>query len=285
MELHPLTFASFDRPPLSPDDPLTVVWRGKDNKPDVIAKRIDGWCWFRVVDLASYRFPAESPDLHVTCMAEPEEGAGHEAVTDGYYRYVVPLALQVYGLEAMHGTAVETPAGAVALCGRSHAGKTTLTYALFRSGYRVLADDGLVVDPTGADGSPAVQPIPFALMIREGSAEHFGTAVRERVHVAGEGPVLTVPPVPLAAVVLVNRVEGATVALEPLAKAEAYTSLLGRSYVFSFDDPVRKRALVSAYARFANTVPVYRLTYPDGLDAIDTAVSAIEGLVESLGGS
>lgn len=282
MELHQLSFATLDQPSWSSDDPDTTAWIGPDDKPDVLAKRVGEWCWFRIETLATYRFPLESPDLSVSCVADPDAGSSLAKVVDSYYRTVVPLALQVYGLEAMHGTAVETAAGAVALCGRSHAGKTTLTYALSRRGNRLLADDGVVIDSSLTAKRVAIQPIPFALMIREGAAEHFGTPVREFVRVAeGAGPTVTVPSVPMAAVVFLNRVETGVMHVEALSKTEAYTSLLGHCYVFSLGDVGRKARMLSAYARFANLVPVFRLTYPDGLDKIDAAAAAIEGLIAS----
>jgi len=279
MELHGLAIDELNAPRLAPDDPTAVVWLGRDGRVDVIAKRTGDWCWFRIADLATYRFPAESPDLTVSCVAQADAGKPLAAVVDGYYRTVVPLALQVYGLEAMHGTAVETAAGAVALCGSSHAGKTTLTYALSRRGHRLLADDGLVIDASAADGV-FLQPIPFALMIREPTAAYFGTPVREHVRVAEDlAPSVAVAPVPLAAVVLLNRVKSGEQHLQALEKPEAYISLLAHCYTFSLDDVGRKARMLRAYARFADTVPVYRLTYPDGLDRLDSAAAAVEEVV------
>lgn len=282
MELHKLTFAELDQPPLRGDDPDAVVWRGDENKPDVVAKRVGDWCWFRIDWLATYRFPPTSPDLSVSCVAQADAGASRASVVDGYYRSVVPLALQVYGLEAMHGTAVAFPSGAIALCGFSHAGKTTLTYALSRRGHTVLADDGLVIDATltGGDAAPVtLQPIPFALMIREPVAEHFGAAVRAKVTVDEDArPTLTVPALPLRAVVLLDRVAGARLHVRRLPQSEAFTTLMAHCYVFSFDDRERKGRMVRAYARFARQVPVYTLTYPDGLEHLDSAAAAVEEL-------
>ena len=104
MKLHKLTFANLDQPRLSADDPDATVWIGGETKPDIIAKRVGDWCWFRIDELATYQFPPTSPDLSVTCVADPYDERSHRTVVDAYYRSVVPLALQVYGLEAMHGT-------------------------------------------------------------------------------------------------------------------------------------------------------------------------------------
>ena len=282
MELHKLAFDVLDQPTLSGDDPEATVWVGDEHKPEIIAKRVGDWCWFRIDGLATYRFPPASPDLTVTCVAEPFEGRATSTVVDAYYRSVVPLALQVYGLESMHGTAVETRAGAVALCGHSHAGKTTLTYALARRGHRVLADDGLVIDPGTAGPRIAVQPIPFALMIREYSAEHFGTEVRAKVTVTDDdGPTLTVAPVPLAAVVRLQREKDADLQVERVSPADAFSVLLEHCYVFSLDDVGRKGRMMAAYLRFANAVPVFTLSYPDGLEHLEAAAAAVEDIVAS----
>ena len=283
MELFKLTFDTLAQPALRTDDAAAIVWHSEDNKPAVIAKRVGEWCWFRIDGLATYRFPVESPDRVVRCVADPDDRRRLRTVVDVYYRSVVPLALHVYGLEAMHGTAVQVGEGTLTICGFSHAGKTTLTYAMERRGHRVLADDGVVIDPHTLTPGFAVQPIPFALMLREPVAEHFGTAVRERVTITDDAAsTVTVPPVPLNAVVVLDRVDAGTPNLAALSLREAYESLLRHCYVFSLDDPARKGRMLSAYARFANTVPVYRFTYPNGMQHLDAAAAALEELAADL---
>jgi hypothetical protein len=51
------------------------------------------------------------------------------------------------GLLPLHGSAVETPRGAVAFLGASGAGKSSIAAFLSRRGHRILADDICLVDP------------------------------------------------------------------------------------------------------------------------------------------
>ena len=280
MNVHRLSFAQLDPPLLAIDDPDAVVWAGSDVVPPAIAKRVGEWCWFRIEGAATYRFAAESPDRAVRCAAQPDAGTAQRTVVDYYYRTVVPLALQVYGLEAVHGTAVQTPAGAVALCGPSHAGKTTLAHVLAQRGHRLLADDGLVIDASSSSGPVVVQPIPFSMLLRGSAAEHFGVPEYGADDDAGDLESFTpAPTVPLVAVMMLNRVDQGDLALRRLSQSEAYTSLLGRCYAFSWTDLGRKARMLSAYARFAGSVPVYSLTYPAGWEELATTAAAIERLV------
>lgn len=296
MELPTLTFAELSPPPMSADDPGVAIWPGDDLAPEVAATRVGEWCWVRVAGVATFRFPASSPDRSVRCAAEPDS-SGDEAVTiDLYYRSVVPLALQVYGLEAMHGTAIGMaagsaagiPTGAVALIGSSRVGKTTLTYALSRRGHRVLADDALVIDVGRSGDRVALRPIPFALMIREATAEYFGAEGGGLVSPQGRnGSPVSVESVPLAAVVALDRVArdraaGAEATLSHLKASDAFRLLIEHSYAFSLHATDRKAAMMAAYFRFANSVPVFSLTYPDGLERLDTAAEALETLAATL---
>ena len=78
---------------------------------------------------------------------------------------------------------------------------------------------------------------------------------------------------------MLNRVDQGDLALGRLSQSEAYTSLLGRSYAYSWTDLGRKARMLSAYARFAGSVPVYSLTYPAGWEELATTAAAIERLV------
>src|SRR6185437_15564144 len=54
------------------------------------------------------------------------------------------------GLLPLHASAVATGEGAIAFLGSSGAGKSSLAAFLARAGYRVLADDICVIDPTAS---------------------------------------------------------------------------------------------------------------------------------------
>lgn len=293
MVLHQLSFAEGPPPRLSPDDPDATVWPGPEG-PLAVAQRVGEWCHVALAGLASYSFPVVSEDRSVRCVARPQAGVEAGLVVDAYYRTVVPLALQVYGLESMHGAAVDRGGRALVLCGASGTGKSTLARALAARGAAVLADDGLVVEVIGGPEPAALlHPLPFALMLREPSAAHFGERARARAPVGadeagagaassgpasagadgagprGAGPAETAPPVPLAAVVLLERVAAGGPRLSRLEPAEAFTGLLAHAYSFSLAGKGRNRRMVAAYLDLAKAVPVHRLRYPSGLERLE----------------
>ena len=61
------------------------------------------------------------------------------------------------GTLALHGSAIETPHGAVIFTAPSGSGKSTLARAFLARGYRALADDICAISFT-ADGQPVVAP-------------------------------------------------------------------------------------------------------------------------------
>ena len=201
-------------------------------------------------------------------------------IVDCHYRTVVPLALQAYGYEVLHGSAVALAGGAVALCAERGTGKSTIAFALQQRGHDALADDAVVVSvPTAGEARRAtVEPLPFALRLRAPSAGHFAAPGKEEVLVGADNEVPSVRESPLAAIVLLARHDG-PLALVRLDTREAFARLLGQSYAFSLDNPARKRAMLANYMQLANGVPTYRLDFPAGLDQLDGICRAIEGLL------
>ncbi len=70
----------------------------------------------------------------------------------------------IRGVELLHAGAVVTPRGAVALAGRTGAGKSSLVAELMRRGHRLLSDDVVAVEAAGhavmAFPGPAVMNLP-----------------------------------------------------------------------------------------------------------------------------
>jgi hypothetical protein len=136
---------------------------------------------------------------------------------------VLPVVAIARGYEALHAAAVETPVGVVAIVGASGAGKSTLAAELVRRGHGLLSDDVLVV------GRAADRIVAFPggshLSLDRGTEEDLGAAVLGELGgklwaVVDEAPR---EPAPVAAVVLLERGEGAVEAEElpasPLALA------------------------------------------------------------------
>src|SRR5438105_5056392 len=87
--------------------------------------------------LARYYFTFEAKEV----FAIAEQTAQTDLVLDAYHRSILPLALQVFGMEVLHASAILTPSGVIAFGAISGTGKSTLAIGLSRRGYSLWADD------------------------------------------------------------------------------------------------------------------------------------------------
>ena len=263
-----------------------AAWYGSDGRPVAYSFVRGEECWFRLVGLASYVFPLNAADGVLRCEAVPDPGAEWTEVVDHYYRSLSVIAMEAYGFETLHGSALRTPAGALVLTAPSRMGKTTLALALARRGHELVADDAVVVEvsPAADPGRPALRTLPFVPRAREETAAIFGLPVRARVQEPGVRVRLG-PPVPLAAFVVLARSrdeEGGEVSLERLPPTQAYTALLARAYFHAPHEATRDRQTVAAYLRLVSRLPVYLFRYPSSLDRLEEPVSVLDALVAEL---
>ncbi len=202
-------------------------------------------------------------------------GVAPEPALDTFRRVVQPIVLQACGDQALHASAVETPDGALIVCGQSGAGKSTLACAVARRPRcRQLADDAVVVTIDGE--SIAVRPLPFRPRLRPSAHAQLATdeSVTTRVDVPRSVPVRAV-------VVIAQRPDLAgPPLLARLPTPAAFTTLLTHAHCFdeAAQDPNETRRLVGDYLTIAAHVPVYTLAYrPDFnalRDLVDRAMSA-----------
>ncbi|HEV2857162.1 MAG TPA: hypothetical protein VGW80_02030 [Solirubrobacterales bacterium] len=127
---------------------------------------------------------------------------------------VLPVVAIARGHEALHAAAVETPVGVVAILGASGAGKSTLAAELVRRGHQLVGDDVLVV------GRAADRVVAFPgsshLSLKPGAERDLDVEVLGelggKLWAVVEGAVRE--PAPVAAIVLLERGEGAVEARE-----------------------------------------------------------------------
>lgn len=281
MHVASLEIVAVKVPALDAYRPGVSVWHDSRAREVGYSATAQAWRWLRIVGVGTYRFPVgETPPSHFQAAVVPEEGVSAATLEDYFLRSVLPIALQSYGFEVLHGGAVQGPSGrAVVLCGPPGSGKSTLAYALATRAARQLTDDAAVVD----GGSLRIAPLPFTARLRSRSAAHFGAREKERVRASwGAWSGEVVATVPLAAVVVLERVAGLGVPVHRrLEPATAFRRLLEQAYAFSLADEHRKRTMTSGYLRMARTIPVFELRYPDGLENLERTVTAIEVLALS----
>lgn len=278
-----LEFIDVEQPVLDATTPDVTVWSDGASGPVAYGATRGDWHWLRFMGVGTYRFPARPSGLTIAAGVVPEPGVGRDTIVDSYYRSIVPLALQAYGLEALHGSAVEFPSGVVTMCADRETGKSTIAFALKRRGHEVVADDAVVLSVPGAeDGGPVtVHPLPFEVRLRTQTAVHFDVPDRRHVAVDGASPRARSDDLTLRAIVLLSRDDHVgSVHATRLSPNQAFAGVLSQSHAFTLADGPRKRAMIRSYLRLVASVPVYRLSYPTGLEYLDSICEHLETIAE-----
>ena len=152
-------------------------------------------------------------------LAEPAD-AGQAEIEDAYRRCVLPMALHTRGMQVLHASAVEMPMGAIAFCGASGAGKSTMAAALGDRGNPPVADDALLFEP--ANEAIRVHQLPFSIRLMSESGGN-GSGPKEGSILFAEQR----PPLPLHAVFVLDRSpEVQAPEVERLPRHEAFSLML-----------------------------------------------------------
>jgi hypothetical protein len=223
--------------------------------------------------LGSYCFSQNSDKV----IAFPESSARFDWLRDTFYRSVLPMALQAFGKEAVHASAIETADGTIAFCAISESGKSTIAYGLSQHGHPLWADDAVVFE-TSNRGVWA-HPIPFEIRLRQASARYFGFSQTDADNPTSCDFVsqVKVKPVPVAAVCILERGDP----LEPIRirrklPIHAFPAVLSHAYCFSLQDMERKQRMLLAYLDLVRTVPVFKIRFSTGLEALPQLLDSIE---------
>ena len=254
---------------------------GPDGAPDcVLLRRPGGEELLRFGGIADFRLAGDRIDAWL-----PDAGQAWLAEL----RFLGPVLaywLERRGLVALHAASVALPgrAGgprAIGLLSSHGGGKSLLAAALMeRAGAALLADDVSVIEragePAGADGflarpaNPQMRLPPVDAERLTGRADlprvHPGYAKR-RVPVGGADGFgrFAERPLPLAALYVPDRRRGGEIEIERLPPAEALLALVGHSFVARLAAGAGLQpARIAVLGALAETVPAFRLSYPDG---------------------
>jgi hypothetical protein len=201
----------------------------------------------------------------------PRPSATPELVKDAFERSVLPLALQALGGDALHASGVLGPAGVVAFCGDSGAGKSTMAYALSRRTYPVWADDAVAFEIS--EGGVFTHRLPFDIRLRPDAVavfEHGSVSEKAQGRVA-----------PLAAVVVLRRESTGTTSIRRLDGGLAFRVVLEQGYYYSPNDAQGVPRIVETYADLVTRVPVIDVCYQARWDHLGPLVDALEEIVRS----
>jgi hypothetical protein len=187
------------------------------------------------------------------------------------------------GLVCAHAGAAEVAGGLVVVLGESFAGKSSVALQLAAAGHRLFGDDRLAIRTADARGvclglMPKVRlPLPADAGVR---LREFVAAYTE---LEGDGTAYLKPwsaetarfgdAAPLAALVLLDRAPGATVALDRATPSEIVRALIGNVHA----PHLGSRDLVARLAELAALVPGYRLRFESSRLAADRLSSLLTG--------
>lgn len=192
-------------------------------------------------------------------------------------------------LFVLHGCAVATAHGAVAVAGVSGAGKSTTLAELARRGHPVLSDDKTVVrfgeaGPEVLSGYPTLRLWEDAV-VRLGEAPDDLAPLREgRRKYLYRAPAFRSEPAPLRIVVVLTAYrptaadgEEPAVRVERLGAHDAVQALLLQTYRRRIVDGSGLRAEHFAWtARLAGSVPIVQLDRPTPAETVGAVADAVE---------
>lgn len=255
-----------------PDAPSDLIHDGP-----LLKIAADGRCRFEIANVAAYwieggaritvdpRMAADAPDIRLFLLGT-----------------VFGFLCHQRGLIPLHAGCVEVDGRAVAFTGMSGAGKSTLAAAFLRRGFRILADDILVVE---LDGNATLARAAFPrIKLWQDALDGLDLAPDGLERVRSELDKFQLPvadrfqpgPLPLAALYHLHKVNDDRLAgIAPLKGAAAVDAAF--QAIYRKEAAVRmgrRTALLSASMRMA-ALPARTLARSGSLDRLDAMVNSI----------
>ena len=194
--------------------------------------------------------------------------------------------LQQRNKVALHAGGIITAKGLVILCGNSGAGKSTTISALQQKGYKVFADDVVVLGKDAQEKVIAYASYP-TIKLWEDSIQKLGVGeisdenkLREhvakyRVHFHDE---FSKEPLPVHQIFVLQKNEALTTpTINPLTGVKAFTPLFEQLYRTSqINTPEKRNLLFNAISNLAGKIPVYQIERPLEGNSIEQVIALIE---------
>jgi hypothetical protein len=184
-------------------------------------------------------------------------------------------------LTILHAGACGNESACVVMPADTNVGKTTLTAALMHSGLRYLSDDSAAVDRH----TMRVAPMPFALMVREGSwrvlATRFPGLASAPIFERNGWRVRFLAPldndlssgVPAKCLLFIKFEPGAATSLEPVTPFESLLRLQKSGFWVAHD-----RESIAAFLSWIQSIPAYQAVYSD----LDEATALVHRLLSDV---
>jgi hypothetical protein len=212
----------------------------------------DGNCLLQMPPTGSFLLEPSHRRIVVDSTDEDAELLEHRIASSA-----ICTLLSLRGDLALHAAAVEADGRAIAFCGPSLRGKSTLARGLGEAGCRLLGEDGIAIE-LGEDG-PVAYPGARGVRMRSPGGGRQRPVLIEDPGAGEPGPC------PVAAVILLGE-RGAKFAIEPLVPSRAL-ALLTPNLIHSGG----RASIAAAFQRLASllgSVPALRISVPNDLDAL-----------------
>jgi hypothetical protein len=211
-------------------------------------------------------------------LVDPEPTGSERNVRIFLLGSAIGALLHQRGLLPLHANAIDLGSRAVAFCGHSGAGKSTIAAWFHDRGYPILADDVCVIGFDEAGRAFAYPGIPRLRLWRdalEASGRDAGAYDRsfddmDKYDVPTEiGS--TQEPLPLAAIYLLRKAgEGGNAAIERLVGIDAVETLMSNTYRGGYLRTIGRTAEhLAACLRLVRAVPVFRAERLWGFEQFD----------------
>lgn len=215
---------------------------------------------------------------------EPAPGSHAADITAYLHATVTALLLAQQGRFALHATSVRVDGADVAIAGARGVGKSTAALMLATRGHRLLCDDVLPLEPTGAQTRhvPTSRPLRIAPATAEALGIDISGAPEPSIRVGKVAlPCERLAPARLDAIVILRRGSDESVRTIRIDRARALPVVFAHAYRSGLLAPWRPDIFRWA-AAVAATVPVWRLERPAAGWTASEVASSIERVAESL---
>jgi len=262
-------------------DRISYRWQGRYGL--IVGTCGDEWLMTSSLDGA---FLISRERRAVRCISAP--GASFDACVDVLVRRVLPRVATLFGASAIHAAALARPEGGILLLGISGAGKSTMTASLGHAGWQILSDD---ISLLWGRAEPLLAPAAQGVCVWPASREGINLPIEHcrpmpaydgKTHFVPEGEP-AIAPVPLRALVFLQREGDAPPVLERMSEADALVTAAHMLVQFDPGDPARPDR-VHGFARLnaaAKAAPSYRLHYPNDFAALADVDALLRAALKS----
>lgn len=254
---------------------------------------LDGHIWYqcarsdsaylvRMLDMVDFVVTKDEQEIHCyPNLAVPAETIRHLLLD-----HMLPRLLSRRLHISLHGSAVATPAGAIAFLGSSGRGKSTLATSFWHAGYRLLTDDCLAIT-TAKERFFCVPSYPGVRAWADTTQRYQATGrtrvvahytAKHRIELAANSTVFSTTPVPLHQLYILSEpseADDGTITIKPMSPQEGLIELVRHTYRLDASDQIQLTREFANLSDLVTQCAIFRLTHPRNYDLLPAVQAAI----------